>query len=108
MIMSGFGDFVDVPSGGEAMDGDDVVVDDTVGGVILLPSNPNRKSALVVNLGLGNIRVTTDGSEPTPTHGKPVLSGGVLSLSSPYCPTKEVRACRQETTDTTVNVSEVN
>ena len=100
--------FVDVESTGEANDNDDVAVDGTVGGVILLAANPARKSALIINTGDADMRVTTDGSAPTATHGKLVGSGAALSLSSPYCPTKEVKAIRQTSTSTTANASEVD
>lgn len=106
--MSGLGDVVHVPSTGEATDNDDVVVDATVGGVVLLAANPGRKSALIINVGSESMRVTTDGSDPTPTHGKLVIGGASLMLSSPYCPTKEVKAIRQGATDTTANASEVD
>lgn len=95
------------PFPGEAIDNDDVAVDDTVGGVVLLEANPNRKSALIMNTGEGDMRVTTDGSAPTATHGKPVPVSGWLILSHPYCPIGEVKAIRQGTTNTTANASEV-
>lgn len=100
-------DFVNVPSIGTAIDNDDVPVDDTAGGVILLDANPNRRSALIVNVGTENMRVTTDGSDPTPTHGKPVPAGSSLSLSSPYCPLDEVKACQEGALPTSANASEV-
>lgn len=99
---------VDVPSTGEAYDNDDVVVDNTVGGVVLLAANQHRKSALIINTGGSSMRVTTDGTAPTATRGKLVVSGGSLSLSSPYCPTVEVKAIRQGDTNTTANASEVD
>lgn len=101
-------DIVDVRSTGESKDNDDVVVDNTAGGVVLLAENVGRKSALIINTGTEDIRVTTDGSDPTPTHGKLVVGGGSLTLSPPYCPTKEVKAIRSGTTNTTVNASEVD
>lgn len=101
-------DYVDVPSGGEAQDNDDVTVDDTEGGTPLLEANPHRKSALIINVGGQSIRVTTDGSAPTTTHGKLILAGGALSLSSPHCPTGAVKAICSEGLTTTVNASEVS
>lgn len=95
-------------STGEAHDNDDIVVDDTEGGVILLEENPYRKSALITNTGAEPMRVTTDGSAPESTHGKVVAAGASLSLSSPYCSTKEIKAIRQGASDTTANASEVD
>lgn len=92
---------------GQSIDYDDVDVDGTVGGVVLLEANPNRKSALIMNVGAQPMRVTTDGSAPTATHGKQVVAGGVLNLTSPFCPTDEVRAIRQGGTSTSANASEV-
>lgn len=106
--MSDFSNVAETPSTGEARDHDDIVVDDTAGGVVLLAANRGRKSALVINTGDFTMRVTTDGSDPTPTHGKRIGAGEALTLSSPYCPTKEIKACRQEATDTTANASEVD
>lgn len=88
-------DFVNIPSTGEANDNDDIVVDDTAGGVLLLPANPNRMSALIINVGAEPMRVTTDGTAPTPTHGKLIPAGAALNLSSPGCPGGEVKAVRQ-------------
>ena len=101
-------DFVDVPSSGEAKDNDDVVVDGTAGGVVLLQANKYRKSALIQNTGVEPMRVTTDGSAPTATHGKQVPAGSSLSLMSPYCPTSEVKAIREGATNTSANASEVS
>lgn len=106
--MSGLQDFVEVPSGGEAKDNDDVTVDNTVGGVTLLEANEHRKSALIINTGQNAMRVTTDGSPPTATHGKKISAGAALTLSFPYCPTKEVKAIRQDAANTTANASEVD
>lgn len=101
-------DVVTVPQKpGVPVDNDDVVVDDSEGGVTLLESNPKRKTALIVNTGDNVMRVTTDGSTPTATHGKPVSSGGgFLSLTSPYCPVGEVKAFSADP-GTTANASEV-
>lgn len=96
------------PSTGEAHDYDDVVVDDTDGGVVLLPENKYRKSALITNVGEYPMRVTTDGSDPTPTHGKLVDTGSSLVLSSPYCTTKEIKAIREGSSNTSANASEVD
>jgi hypothetical protein len=98
---------VDVPSTGVAYDNDDVVVDGTVGGVVLLEANEGRKSALIVNTGDNPMRVTTDGSAPTATHGKPVPVGGSLVMSPPYCPTQQVKAIRQGASNTSANASEL-
>lgn len=95
------------PTPGTAVDSDDVTVDDTAGGVVLLQANPDRKSALIINTGDGSMRVTTDGTAPTATHGKLVDAGGYLSLSSPYCPSGEVKAFSPDP-GTTANASEVN
>lgn len=97
-----------MPSIARAKDSDDVVIDDTVGGVVLLSANKYRKSALIINTGSEPMRVTTDGSEPTPIHGKLVSANSSLVLSSPYCPTSEVLAIRQGATNTTANASEVD
>jgi len=99
-------DVVDIPSSGDATDNDDVTVGSVV--VTLLEANPGRKSALIINTGPEAMRVTTDGSDPSPTHGKLVSAGGALTLSSPYYPTKEVLAIRQADADTTANASEVD
>lgn len=99
---------VDIPSSGEATDNDDVVVDDTAGGVILLEANRARKSALIINTGDAPMRVTTDGSAPTSTHGKLLVAGATLTLSSPYCPYVEVKGIRAGSSDTTANASEVD
>jgi hypothetical protein len=99
---------VEVPSTGESKDNDDVVVDATAGGVTLLPANPGRKSALIINTGEETMRVTTDGSAPTATHGKQVVAGATLTMSHPYCPTAAVKAIRQGATSTTANASEVS
>jgi hypothetical protein len=101
-------DIVEVPSTGEAKDNEDVVVGNVAGGVTLLEANPHRKSALIINTGSAAMRVTTDGTAPTATRGKRVPSGTALELSSPYCPTKEVKAIREGTTDTSANASEVD
>lgn len=98
---------VEVSSPGEAKDNDDVVVDGTEGGIVLLEANEHRKSALITNVGANTIRVTTDGSDPAPTRGKRLLGGASLSLSSPFCPTKEVKACA-EGANSLANASEVN
>lgn len=100
--------YVDNPSTGESKDHDDVEVDETVGGVVLLQANPGRKTALIMNVGSGEMRVTTDGSSPTATHGKLVSSGGALYLESPYCPTDVIKAIRQGSVDTVANASEVS
>jgi len=106
-MTDGFSSITVVPSTATAKDNTDVVVDNTVGGVVLLPKNVHRRSALIVNTGAGAMRVTTDGSAPTSTHGKPVVVGGALALSGPDCPTEAVKAIRQDATDTTANASEV-
>lgn len=100
-------DYVDVPSTGEATDNDDVTVDDTEGGVVLLEANKHRKSALIINTGDEPMRVTTDGTAPSATHGKLVGPGAALGLSSPYCPTEEVKAFSADP-GTTANASEVS
>jgi hypothetical protein len=97
-----------VPSAGVAVDHDDVAVDNTAGGIVLLEANPFRKGGLIINTGANAMRVTTDGSTPSPTHGKLVLSGAGLSLSSPYCPIAEVKAIQAGAGATTANASEVN
>lgn len=102
------GDVVEAVSTGEAKDNDDVVVDATAGGVVLLQENKYRKSALIINTGDESMRVTTDGSAPTATHGKRVVSGASLTLSSPYCPTEQVKAIREGAASTTANASEVD
>jgi hypothetical protein len=100
--------FVDIPSSGEAYDNDDVVVDDTVDGVVLLEENAGRKSALIINTGEAPMRVTTDGSAPSDVHGKLIPAGGALTMAPPYCPTKEVKARRQGAVSTSANASEVD
>lgn len=107
-MTDGFSHIVDTPSTGEATDNDDIVVDGTAGGVVLLAANAGRKSALIINIGAEPMRVTTDGSAPTATHGKRVVAGGSLALSSPYCPTKEVKAIREGAVSTSANASEVD
>lgn len=101
-------DIVEVGSTGEASDNDDVTVTGTAGGVVLLAANPARKSALIINVGEEPMRVTTDGSAPTATHGKRLAGGESLTLASPYCPTKEVKAIREGAVSTTANASEVD
>lgn len=101
-------DVVYVQSSGDAHDNDDVTVDATVGGVTLLPENAHRKSALIANVGEEPMRITTDGSAPTPTHGKQIVAGAALSLAGPYCPTKAIKAIRQGAANTTANASEVD
>lgn len=101
-------EIAEFPSTGEAKDNDDVVVDGTVGGVVLLAANKYRKSALIINTGATAMRVTTDGTAPTATRGKLIESGTALALSSPYCPTTEVKAIRQGTSSTSANASEVD
>lgn len=98
---------VDIPSSGEAKDNDDVAVGSTVGGVTLLPANANRKSALIINVGDAPMRVTTDGSAPTATHGKRLSPGASLALSPPYCPIADVKAIQEGATATSANASEV-
>jgi len=101
-------DYVYVPPvPGNSSDNDDVVVDDTPGGVLLLKANPKRRSALIINLGQGEMRVTTDGSPATPSRGKIVPAGAQLELTSPHCPAGEVRAIRSGDVDTCANASEV-
>lgn len=101
-------EYVDVPSTGEANDNDDVAVTAAAGGVTLLEENKHRKSALIINTGEAPMRVTTDGSAPTATHGKLIPAGASLVMSSPYCPTVAVKAIRAGDTDTTANASEVS
>lgn len=104
--MSPQSDIVYVPTTpGIASDNDDVTVGATV--EVLLPANPNRKSALIINVGDEPIRVTTDGTDPTATRGKPVGAGGTLILTGPYCPDGPVLAIREGAANTTVNASEV-
>lgn len=107
-MSDGFSSIVTVPSEGKAHDHDDIVVNNTVGGVVLLQPNPGRKSAMIVNTGADTMRVTTDGSAPTATHGKPVVAGGSLLLSGQNCPTDVVKATRQGLNNTTANASEVD
>lgn len=95
-------------STGEAKDNDDVAVTGAAGGVVLLQANPARLSALIINTGANPMRVTTDGSAPTATHGKRVPSGGALTLDGLNPPTKEVKAIREGGSDTTANASEVS
>lgn len=94
------------PVPGVAFDNDDVVVTDEVGGVVLLPDNPNRRSALIINTGPESMRVTTDGSAPSLNHGKLVGPGSFLSLTSPYCPVDVIKAFSADP-GTTANASEV-
>lgn len=101
-------DIVVIPSTAEATDNDDVVVTGAVGGVVILEANSRRKSALIINVGAEPMRVTTDGSPPTPTHGKRVPAGGSLTLAAPHVPTKEVKAIREGAIDTSANASEVS
>lgn len=97
-------DIVYVPqSPGTAADNDDVTVDDEV--TTLLEANPDRKSALIVVVGSGTLRVTTDGTDPTPMHGKPTSQ---LAMSGPFCPTGPVLAVSQDGSDVVVNASEVS
>ena len=100
-------DIVNVTSVGDAVDNDDITVDNTTGGVTLLEANPNRKSALIINTGAEPMRVTTDDSAPTSTHGKLIVAGASLSLTSPDCPVKKVLAIRGSSSNTTANASEV-
>ena len=101
-------DYVYVPPvPGNSSDNDDVVVDGTVGGVLLLNANPKRRTALIVNIGEAEMRVTTDGTPPSATRGKIVPPGAQLELTSPYCPAGEVRAIRMGDVDTCANASEV-
>lgn len=100
-------DSIEPSSTGEANDNDDILIDDTVGGVEILAKNIHRKSAMIINVGEETMRVTTDGSAPTATHGKPVVAGGALVLSSPYCPTESVKAIREGASNTFANASEV-
>lgn len=100
-------DVVNMPSTGKAKDYDDVVVDGTAVGVVILPANPHRRSALITNIGADPMRVTTDGTPPTPTHGKRLVGGASLELPYPNSPTLEVRAIREGLANTTANVSEI-
>lgn len=93
---------------GTAADSDDIAVDNTAGGVTILAANANRKSAMIQNVGSANMRVTTDDSAPTATHGKQVGPGDSLVLSQPNCPTAAVKAIREGASDTTASVSEVS
>ena len=101
-------DTVEVGSTGESVDYDDVTVDGTSGGITILAANPGRKSALIINTGEYSMRVTTDGSAPTATHGKLVASGAALSLASPFCPTLAVKGIRSTANSTTANASEIS
>lgn len=96
---------VQMPSSREPVDNDDVPVTDEV--VILLEANRYRKSALIQNLGGAPMRVTTDGSDPTPTHGKHLGGMSDLSLSEP-CSSLQIKAVREGAVDTTANASEVS
>lgn len=95
------------PTPGVAVDNDDVAVTDIAGGVTLLEENPNRKSALIINTGEVEMRVTTDGSDPTATRGKLIPAGSSLNLSSPFCPVSEVKGFAADP-GTTANASEVS
>lgn len=99
-------DVVELYSDGESKDNDDVVVSDEV--VELLPLNKYRKSALIVNVSGGTLRVTTDGSDPSSNHGKPIRPGASLGLSSPNCPSEPIKGIRQDAEDVVVNASEVS
>lgn len=101
-------DISDVQSSVDSVDNDDVTVDDTDGGITLLEENLYRKSGFIQNTGSASMRVTTDGSAPTDTHGKLVLSGGSLTMSSPFCPGNSVKAKCSEGESTTANASEVS
>lgn len=90
---------------GDAIDNEDLPVSDEV--VVLLEANPERKSALIINVGAAPMRVTTDGTDPTATRGKPVGVGSYISLTSPFCPIDVVKAVRQGVVDTAANASEV-
>lgn len=99
---------VQTPSTAQAIDNDDVAVPDDAGGVLLLEENKWRVSALITNTGSNPMRVTTDGSAPTATHGKQVVPGASLVLASPNCPTGAVRGIAQGAgADTVANASEV-
>jgi hypothetical protein len=99
---------VQAGSTGEAHDHDDVAVTGAAGGVVLLQANPARQSALIINTGTADMRVTTDGSAPTATHGKRIAAGASLGMSGPNCPTAVVKAIREDAVDTTANASEVD
>lgn len=101
-------DTVDVASTGEAKDNDDISVTNAAGGVVLLEENKARKSALIINTGGRDMRVTTDGTDPTATRGKLVVPGAALNMSSPFCSTAVVKAFCENAEGTTANPSEVD
>lgn len=95
------------PFPGEPVDADDEVVSNQV--VTLLgKADPNRlrHSVLIINTGSATMRVTTDGTDPAPNHGKQISAGSSLTLSSPTSQ-REIKAIRQDGVDTTANVSVV-
>lgn len=85
---------------------DDITVDGTAGGVLLLAANPLRISAVIQNTGSAIMRVTDDGSAPTPTHGYQIWPGGSYRTSIPGCVVADIRAIRESSTSTTASVSE--
>lgn len=84
----------------------DITVDATAGGVTLLASNANRKSAVIQNVGAANIRVSVGGT-PTTTNGIQLAPGQTLALSMPYIPTGAIKAIREGGSSSTAAVLEV-
>lgn len=87
-------------------DAADITVDGTAGGVVLLAANTNRKSATITNTGAASMRVRIDG-DPTTTRGYLVVAGATLVLSSPHCPTGEIKGIRTTSTSTTAYPAQV-
>lgn len=95
------------PTAGIPVNGDDISVDATAGGVTVLAANSARKGAILINTGTGNARVTLDGSTPSATHGIQLVPGASLTLAYPFCPVLIIKAIREAAVTTTISPTEI-
>ena len=95
----------DAATAGVAANFDDVAV--AAVAVSVLAANVARKSAVIHNVGTGPVRVTVDGSVPTPTRGIQLQPGQSINLTQPYVPVLIVRAIREGAVSSSVAVVEV-
>lgn len=96
----------DMNDGGVATTSDDIAVDATAGGVLLLAANADRKGFIVQNTGANAIRVSI-GSNAVANHGIQLAAGASLAMSAPKCPTGVIKAIREGANSSTASRIEV-
>lgn len=96
----------DMNDGGVATTSDDIAVDATAGGVVLLAANADRKGFIVQNTGANAIRVSI-GSNAVANHGIQLAAGASLAMSAPKCPTGVIKAIREGANSSTASRIEI-